>query len=455
MKLYAEISKTEELDDGSIKVWGYASSDVVDSDGETITADAMKAALPDYMKFGAVREMHQAKAAGTAIEAEVRDDGRTWFGAHIVDTEAVKKVKASVYKGFSIGGKATERDELNKTIIKSLRLIEVSLVDRPANPEAVFTMYKCDEVDKVTEPVEVPAIDALAELLNKGEITPERLIELAKAERAPKADPVVEKTVEVKPIEKKKSGLLHKGMGGVSNLASILSSINWLQQDTSWEAEYEGDGSELPAQLKAWLTTGGDLLRAMVDEEVAEMVGAADPDDMTDLMVQLSANPEDLKKRLEKSGKKFSSDTKDKLAKAHQAVKDASDHIAATGYEANDEDTGKAAGSDDLKKLSSAHEDLLKACGAAGCPEGTIASDFVAKLASDRDALQKRVTELEKMPAPGKALLKAVAKSEDLGSTIVDDTKINEVVVKDAHGNFNEAASLIKMIHQSGGAIAR
>ena len=437
MKLYAEISKTEELDDGSIKVWGYASSDVVDSDGETITSDAMKAALPDYMKFGAVREMHQAKAAGTAIEAEVRDDGRTWFGAHIVDTEAVKKVKASVYKGFSIGGKATERDELNKSIIKGIKLVEVSLVDRPANPEAVFTMYKSEELDKSV--AEVPAIDALAELLNKGEITPERLIELAKAEQEPKTEPVVEKTEEVKQ-EEKKTGLLHKGMSGVSNLASILSSINWLQQDTAWEAEYEADESDLPAQLKAWLATGGDLLRSMVDEEVAELVGAADPDDMTDLMVQLSANPEDLQKRLEKAGKKFSAQTKDKLSKAHQAVKDASDHIAATGYEANEEDdTGKAVQSDDIQKISS---DL------------DIAKSDLAKVAQERDTLQKRVEELEKMPAPGKALLKSIAKSEDLGSSVGDE-KTKGIVVKDAHGDINEAASLIKMIHQTGGAFTR
>ena len=68
MKLYADIAKTEEQDDGTIKVWGWASTGAVDSDGEIITPDAMKAALPDYMKFGAVREMHQSKAAGTAIE---------------------------------------------------------------------------------------------------------------------------------------------------------------------------------------------------------------------------------------------------------------------------------------------------------------------------------------------------------------------------------------------------
>lgn len=117
MRLYAEISKTEKLDDGTLKVWGYASSEAVDSDGETITADAMKAALPDYLKFGAVREMHQPMAAGTAIEAEVQADGRTWFGALVVDPVACKKVETGVYKGFSIGGKVTARDDINLSLI--------------------------------------------------------------------------------------------------------------------------------------------------------------------------------------------------------------------------------------------------------------------------------------------------------------------------------------------------
>lgn len=147
-KLYAEIAKMEAQDDGTVKVWGYASSETVDSDGETITAQAMKAAIPDYMKFGAVREMHGKSAAGTAIEIKVEDDGRTFFGAHIVDPTAVLKVKSGVYKGFSIGGSVTQRDELNKSIISGIKLSEISLVDRPANPEAVFTMIKMDDADK-------------------------------------------------------------------------------------------------------------------------------------------------------------------------------------------------------------------------------------------------------------------------------------------------------------------
>ncbi|HEZ0915096.1 TPA: HK97 family phage prohead protease, partial [Neisseria meningitidis] len=132
-------------DDGTVKVWGYASSEAVDSDGEVIAAAAMKAAIPDYMKFGAEREMHGSNAAGTAIEINVEDDGRTFFVAHIVDPVAVTKVKTGVYKGFSIGGSVTAHDELNKSQITGLKLTEISLVDRPANPDAVFTCFKADK----------------------------------------------------------------------------------------------------------------------------------------------------------------------------------------------------------------------------------------------------------------------------------------------------------------------
>lgn len=206
-RLYAEISKHEAQPDGTLKVWGYASTPDVDSDGEIITADAMKAALPDYLKFGAVREMHANKAAGTAIEMEVKDDGRTWFGAHIVDSEAVKKVNAKVYKGFSIGGKITSRDEVNKSTITGINLIEVSLVDRPANPEAVFTMFKAEgleaqaqdeAVDKTAiadmaahnapgnalEDLEKAAVAELAELVKSGAMKPSEILAKATAAEA-------------------------------------------------------------------------------------------------------------------------------------------------------------------------------------------------------------------------------------------------------------------------------
>ena len=110
MRLYGAIEKVEPQDDGTVRVHGIATSETVDDQGEIVRADAIRAALPDYMRFPALREMHQLSAAGTTLEAEVGDDGTTRIVAHVVDPVAVAKVKNQVYRGFSIGGRVTQRD---------------------------------------------------------------------------------------------------------------------------------------------------------------------------------------------------------------------------------------------------------------------------------------------------------------------------------------------------------
>jgi hypothetical protein len=162
MRFYGELKKVEEQDDGSIKVFGIASTGARDDAGEIVTPDAMKAAIPDYLKFGAVREMHGPSAAGTALQCYVDDDGNTNLAAHIVDPVAVKKVKAGVYKGLSIGGKVLKRDPKDPTTITALKLNEISLVDRPANPEASINMWKIAETDA---PEPAPVQKSSAEII--------------------------------------------------------------------------------------------------------------------------------------------------------------------------------------------------------------------------------------------------------------------------------------------------
>lgn len=248
-RMYGEISKVEPQEDGTIKVWGYASSQAVDSQGEVITADAMKAALPDYLKFANVREMHQAKAAGVCIEATVQEDGRTFFGAHVVDKEAVQKVQTKVYKGFSIGGRVTKRDEKVSTIITGIQLNEVSLVDRPANPDSVFTVFKIDDV--VAD--EALAVDELSKVIGDV-IKASDLLKLAKD-----------------AIAKTPKGVAEKGMYSVAILAGILSDLNDLRSMTEYEASYEGDGSKVPVQLREMVDALAGVLTAMVAEETAEL----------------------------------------------------------------------------------------------------------------------------------------------------------------------------------------
>jgi hypothetical protein len=146
MRLYGAIQKIEPQDDGTVRVHGIATSEAVDDQGEVVQADAIRAAIPDYMRFPALREMHQLSAAGTTLEAEVGDDGVTRIVAHVVDPVAVTKVKNQVYRGFSIGGKVTRREPGNPKVIIGLILNEISLVDRPANPEAVFDCWKAAEI---------------------------------------------------------------------------------------------------------------------------------------------------------------------------------------------------------------------------------------------------------------------------------------------------------------------
>lgn len=145
-------------------VEGFASSERIDSQDDIVDAQAMKDALPEYMQYANLREMHQGpegkletSAAGTVIKAEVIDgdievDGVTYRNplhivAKVVDDAAWEKVKGGVYKGFSIGGKIVKaiRETINgknvRRIVKLL-LYEISLVDRPANEDAKILMWK-------------------------------------------------------------------------------------------------------------------------------------------------------------------------------------------------------------------------------------------------------------------------------------------------------------------------
>ncbi len=149
MKLYATITK---IDYDQHMVFGYASTEALDSQGEIVKREALEAALPDYMRFANIREMHQPSAVGVATEAEFDERG-LFLAAKIVDPTAWDKVTAGVYKGFSIGGSVMARDQTEKHVITGVRLSEISLVDRPANPEAVFTMFKADEPQPAGRPL--------------------------------------------------------------------------------------------------------------------------------------------------------------------------------------------------------------------------------------------------------------------------------------------------------------
>ena len=131
--------KFQTQPDGSLLVSGIASTESLDSDGEVITAEAMRDALPDYLRWSNLREMHSKSAVGRVLDCQVGQDGRTRIRALIVDREAIRKIIARVYNGFSIAGQVLRK--IGNRIVQ-LALTEISLVDRPANPECVLSFGK-------------------------------------------------------------------------------------------------------------------------------------------------------------------------------------------------------------------------------------------------------------------------------------------------------------------------
>ena len=327
-KLYAEIAKMEAQDDGTVKVWGYASSEAVDSDGEIIAAEAMKAAIPDYMKFGAVREMHGSNAAGTAIEINVEDDGRTFFGAHIVDPVAVTKVKTGVYKGFSIGGSVTARDELNKSQITGLKLTEISLVDRPANPDAVFTCYKADKpkdeeeaADKDDKPSD-KSTEEEGDKPKEGDKEPEAEDKDGKDDKEDDKDDKEDETEKSASVnlseseiailkavlakaEKPKDEPVTKSMWQVKSLADVLMSLKWLIED----AVYGNIDEAVIAQIKESAGSLAESLKALTVSEADKLVDG-------------------LAAKADKSGDLAKAESADELAKAQDALKKSNKALA-------------------------------------------------------------------------------------------------------------------------------
>ena len=145
---YFSIEKSDRQPDGTLMVYGKATDDSVDIDQQICDAAWLDRAMPAWFKTGGnIREQHSSIAAGVAKEYEAKADGH-YIMAHVVDPVSVKKVDAGVLRGFSIGIKSPRvvRDTkaANGRIIDG-QIVEVSLVDRPANPNCQLVLAKSVE----------------------------------------------------------------------------------------------------------------------------------------------------------------------------------------------------------------------------------------------------------------------------------------------------------------------
>jgi phage head maturation protease len=310
MRFYWPIAK---IDAEQRMVWGYASTEAVDDQGETVTRQALAAALDDYMRFANIREMHQNSAVGVAREAAIDDKG-LYLAAKIVDEEAWRKVVEGVYKGFSIGGRVTARAPADRKTITGLALTEISVVDRPANPEAVFDCWKraaaaaaaalgadraapdgdphdpIDYADPGYQPdgKERYPLDSerhiraawayIHQVHNAGRYTPGQLARIksrivaAWQARVDAAGPPAASATR----PERGPGDARKSLIEVGRLAQLICELDWLSDRIAAEAAVEGDGSPLPERLQAIIGELCDFIEALVAEETAELAGTRD-----------------------------------------------------------------------------------------------------------------------------------------------------------------------------------
>lgn len=154
---YFSIEKADRNADGTLTVYGKATDDSLDIDQQICDAGWLDRAMPEWFKSGGnIREQHSQIAAGVAKEYEAKADGH-YISALVVDPNSVKKVETGVLKGFSIGIKSPRvvRDQkaVNGRIIDG-QIVEVSLVDRPANPNAKLMLAKSVEGEPALVQVE-------------------------------------------------------------------------------------------------------------------------------------------------------------------------------------------------------------------------------------------------------------------------------------------------------------
>ncbi len=186
-----------KVDAATRTISGFASLDNLDSQGDIVTAEA---AMNAFERFrGNIREMHQPIAVGKVVSFDQRPlydatTDKTYVGVYVtayISTGAQdtwEKLLDGTLTGFSIGGAVIDSEDIYDTetekmvcVIKAMELMELSVVDSPANELAnILALHKSVDseitatgiaVDVETENVYWCGTDKLA-TLSKSETSP-------------------------------------------------------------------------------------------------------------------------------------------------------------------------------------------------------------------------------------------------------------------------------------------
>jgi len=279
------IVKSDKNADGTLMVYGKATDDSIDIDQQICDDTWLDSAMPEWFKSGGnIREQHSSIAAGVAKEYEKKQDGH-YIRALVVDPASVKKVDLGVLKGFSIGIKNPRitRDEkaANGRIIDG-QIVEVSLVDRPANPNCQLVLaksingengvWKVEELIEKEDAVETTPATETPELVEEvlpdtpiAEIVEEEQLEALGIEKTAKAKSILASLVkfdktQYEAARKALANLIQVEAGEMKEGSNEIMSISHLL--------------EAVAHLAMWYS--GEEAEGEVAEEIEEYAKAAE-----------------------------------------------------------------------------------------------------------------------------------------------------------------------------------
>lgn len=323
---------TEEIPDSEDEICDYAAAKADYIRWSTEKYAATKAAGQD-ISYGNIRLQHSKAMGGKVLEMpDFNDAAKTISLLSTPKDEAIwKEIKGGFYTGYSHSGDYAWRqcNVCETPISKRLgnacplckrqvqvryapRVAEVSYVDAPSVHSATFKYVKADgssEMRKFKEKGSTDVTTALLETTDPIMLSAENVTALAKsvaqqieqhkldaaaaevaaaqkleADKAAATEALAKAEVVKTAIIAQIDAFMAKGVAGhtlrkdlysVSQFASLLSGIYCLSCSAASEAEWEGDDSTMPEQLKALLGQAVQAFLGMVEEETSELTAAA------------------------------------------------------------------------------------------------------------------------------------------------------------------------------------
>lgn len=441
--------------DGSVEVRKFNRENMMDPTNEEVAVRAtdIAKAAGDESKWGdhldVAREQLIAEKRGTPPAAEDAGD-ETPAGEPAPETEAAPEAEKTVVAEEAPAGEPAGEEESApvegavtevsaEDAEKARKAARESLVQVWQTPDGK-TFAKCDDaVTHVVNPDAPPAPLSPVEAALKAASGEESVAEEPVAPEMVKFEPTPDLVVARGAL----GDLVEKGLWTARQSLSVLDDIIGLQQSTCWEAEYEKDGSTLPAQLAEIARSMGDAALALCQEEISEALACVGEPDSTISLIENAAHADFVKgvlgnEELMKIGARNAKKDQERVQKIHD---DSVELGASCGEEAE-----KALEPDELQKRAEKDPVVKHLLERAEKSEGE-----VEKALAGIEDLGKQITALKATPAPMAPRTTVVGKGQDAGGgSEVDLAKAEAMVgelskTQDGQRILAEAALRVSM----------